>query len=329
MARHKDAKERRRMKRKKRHKEFQRFKSLPKSRLYSHTLPMHSCYVNRTWREKGMATLLVIRTLRPGTYVSGTFSIDVWAMGLKDSFGRSDMTGSELDSFLERFRKHEEGVDPCDESLAQNLLWGGIAWSRENHFRLPEGYQRYMGILPPLPEGQKPDMSLFGKDGKVVLICEEQDFKKRYLGGAKWEKKNMPYPWDDTETSVRKEVAGLMERYDPWAWKNGFNPHNDRKLVQEIAERFVEKVFEIMENDEGEEAILSDLLKRVVGEVLQDHSRKIVLETPSIDNTGIPEGVKGFTQYMLIDGGKAFGETAPMEKSPSGASPDTPRIIVP
>jgi len=65
----------------------------------------------------------------------------------------------------------------CPLSLAQKLVYGGLAWARQNGFRVPSEVIRSLRILPaPTVE---PDLSGFGaEDGKPVLVGTLANIKK-------------------------------------------------------------------------------------------------------------------------------------------------------
>ena len=57
----------------------------------------------------------------------------------------------------------------CSLSLAQELVYGSVAWARKHGFRTPPETMRCLEVLPP-PENE-PDVSRFGgKVGRPVLI---------------------------------------------------------------------------------------------------------------------------------------------------------------
>ena len=152
-------------------------------RLAGDAYPIGTCVANRGWREGGIASIFVARDVAPGRVTMAAFLVDVWAMGLKDAWGRVDLAASEFRDTLSR-QKEQLGTCPLKVETARHLVYGGIQLADRLGFRLPRRYQRWTAILGPLPEGKFPDMSLFLRDGKILLACSAEDLRRRLIGST-------------------------------------------------------------------------------------------------------------------------------------------------
>lgn len=141
--------------------------------------PIHRCLVNSSWREEGKASILLARSIGERRLSMAVFLVDLWAMGLKDAWGRVDMTFQEFEESVRMV--HELRMKPLAVETAQHIVYGGVRLAQELGFRLPHRYQRWTAMLGPLPEGVEPDRSLFLKDGRVCLVGSMREFSERLL----------------------------------------------------------------------------------------------------------------------------------------------------
>jgi hypothetical protein len=98
---------------------------------------VEACYVNSDWKQQGLASVYVIHRNPSGGHAIATFLIDVWCAGLKDAWGRIDFTQEDIDRALKRARDNFD-IQRIDIDTARKLIVGGIRFSRQNGFRLPE-----------------------------------------------------------------------------------------------------------------------------------------------------------------------------------------------
>ena len=153
-------------KQKKRKKESDGSLSVPFSAL-SPEHPLECCVINSNWRDAHMANVIIARKTPNGLTVVG-FLVDTWGLGLKDVFVHKGISPMTLDQLLVYAAGEHEMVF-CSLMLAQELLYGGLVWARQNGFRTPAEVIRSLKILPaPLDELS---MSHFGtEDGKPLII---------------------------------------------------------------------------------------------------------------------------------------------------------------
>ena len=143
--------------------------------------PLYACVVNKDWAKTGQASIYMARRTSSGQLITAAFLVDLFAMGLKDAWGRAGTTTEECQESIARL---DEQLGSCklDLLVAQHLVYGGIQLARELGFRLPRRHERWTAVLGPLPDGVAPDMSLFLDSGKIVLICSQRDLESRLIG---------------------------------------------------------------------------------------------------------------------------------------------------
>jgi len=142
--------------------------------------PLECCVINRHWRDAHMAYIVVVRKATGG-FTAAVFLVDTWGAGLKDGFGHKGLDQISLDQLLAQAAGADELID-CPLPLAQELVYGGLAWARQHGFRTPAEAIRCLKILPAPPSD--PDFSSFGsKDGKPVILGSLATVKKWLLRG--------------------------------------------------------------------------------------------------------------------------------------------------
>jgi|YNPNPStandDraft_1061719.scaffolds.fasta_scaffold21748_1 hypothetical protein len=148
----------------------------PRSSIRS-DLPLYGCWITRNWEQAGMANICMARRMENGNLVFGAYLVDVWGLGLKDCFGNINIPEKEFLNQVLLKMGGEWGFVKAEESLARTLIWGGYAWAREHHFRVPPEFKTWQKLVGELQEGEKREDVVFGKDGQPFLIISLEDLE--------------------------------------------------------------------------------------------------------------------------------------------------------
>jgi hypothetical protein len=229
-------------------------------RLAGDAFPMRACVANRYWQEDGQASILFARDVGPARVTVAAFLVDTWAMGLKDTWGRTDIAVSEFDDMVSQ---HKELIElaPLNVGTARHLVYGGIQLAQELGFRLPRNYKRWTAILGPLAEDESPDMSLFLCEGKIRLLCSMRDLEARLVGTTPQEflrRPDVEYTLgDDGFTLVDEEAdacsdalkeveQAALDQVKQWCFANGEKPH---PLLPEVIGAMIEGTMQGLPED--------------------------------------------------------------------------------
>lgn len=174
---HRHAKKRK--EKRKRQKAFQQ--SLPKilrqdpllreALTYHH--PLEECLISKNWETLRIATVLVIRE-GPTGFVFTCFLVDLAGFGLKDAWGNYGLSKTEIEELKSKAAEEENPLMPCELSLAEAIVYGGIEWAKKWKFKLPGEYKIWLRLLKPA-DPSKVALDLFGENGKPLLIMDEAD----------------------------------------------------------------------------------------------------------------------------------------------------------
>lgn len=137
-------------------------------------LKIGKCLINDNWQESGMANILIIRQHTGGNSTCGVYLVDLFALGLKDSFYFFNLKPEEFEhKFIETGLFNLE----IDYELAHNIIWGGIAFASEYGLKPDKSFDITEYIL----EEDTEDIPLidieFGQEGKPFIMLKDGDFK--------------------------------------------------------------------------------------------------------------------------------------------------------
>jgi hypothetical protein len=175
-------KEKKRLKRKQKQQALRKAKlRTPLSRVASEGGRLE-CWVTGQWREMGMADVLVLAHAPGGGCAFAAFLVDLWCVGLKDTWGEADVTELEFrESILERWQQRTDGVR-LDPAVAKRLVAGAVRFSRQNGFKLPARWDRWVSVFGPLGNLNEADLSDFGKEGALEYVGTAKFLRERLIG---------------------------------------------------------------------------------------------------------------------------------------------------
>ncbi len=251
---------------------------------------IEACYINEGWEEEGIASILVLRALPGGGYVMGAFLVDFMCIGLKDCWGRIDISKSEFRESLERMRERMDVVRISAEE-AWELVAGGVRWSQENGFRLPPRYERWISVLGNPADCASADISSFGEeDGGLLYTGSIEDLRKRLIGCTL------------EQFMAREDVKIISHDLDPSLLdeieedEDSDDDRDDEEDLAELAEadEAVEELVAVMRS-----RTLDGVRKFLFGRSIQPHPRlgeavdlmvESIMQAPGIDAEEEEEG---------------------------------------
>ncbi|MBI4601407.1 MAG: hypothetical protein HY721_05520 [Planctomycetes bacterium] len=180
-------KERKRLKRQRKREELERKRTEGRSpsAVLSEARGPTVCYINENWRECRSASLLVMKGLRSGRWALGAFLVDLTCCGLKDCWGRLEISRRERDDVLGAPADMGFEYEPFDLEAARRLVAGAIRFTRQNRLRLPSRYERWAAMLGITGFDPQADLTGFGRDGdpsKLMYIGARAHLEHRLIG---------------------------------------------------------------------------------------------------------------------------------------------------
>jgi len=106
-------------------------------RTKARTLPIGTCYINSNWRDSGLALIFVSRRHINGHVTHAAYMVDIFCLGLKESFWTFNQDPLEFKDFMEKQQKENpQGIQllKTDYPLVHNIIYGAIEFAGELGF---------------------------------------------------------------------------------------------------------------------------------------------------------------------------------------------------
>lgn len=133
------------------------------------TLPIYECYITEGWEEEGEAQVIVARERGNGNLCVGIFLCDAWCLGVKEAFGKVNMS---KEDFKERILDNGPDIMGCDYVMAHNLIYGSEAFAADAGIEPCAGFALWSHVLDEDTEDVPLVDIEFGDKGKYHLIAE-------------------------------------------------------------------------------------------------------------------------------------------------------------
>ena len=146
----------------------------------AHNFPFLECLINESWREHGLANILVVRQQPNGLVAFGVFLVDTGCLGVKNAFCDSNVARTRYQEFRERFEERNNGI-PCTPSLAHEIIYGGLEYAAKIGFKPHKDFALSREILDPCEKVTFDGQVEFGKDGKPCYVSGPNDNVNRIL----------------------------------------------------------------------------------------------------------------------------------------------------
>jgi len=145
-------------------------------------LPLVGCFVNRGWRERHMASVMVFRDRGQGRLVMAGVLVDLGCLGVKDAWVRTDMDFMEYEELVAHMRGFEDPGESCEVELAVAILLAGRAYASSLGFEPHNESERVLQVLgSPSADAVLPEVPC-GEDGKPLYIAGPDDDVEHILG---------------------------------------------------------------------------------------------------------------------------------------------------
>jgi hypothetical protein len=246
-------KERQRLKRKQKQQALRKQRNVSVfRRLESSDAPIQ-CFINSGWEESPQASIFVLREIPSGGggHALASFLVDFGVLGLKDAWGRLDMTPLQF---------RDEILAPCEETMpmervdpqtARRLIAGAIRYRHDNGFKQVHRLDRWLAILGGVGDWRQADVSEFEPEfaespeylHRHLIGCTPEQFLSRPDLSVVFRDEYDPF-WEDAEErdQAEEDHAQLMDAtihsaqraMTGWCQANGQTPHPQLEKALEL-----------------------------------------------------------------------------------------------
>jgi hypothetical protein len=144
-------------------------------------LPFHECFINEGWAEKGMAIVTISKKMPSGKFIIGLYMVDMYCLGLKDTFFKFSVDDINYASFLEELDQNHPLVK-SEINLVHNLIFGAIDYAEDLGFTPNKDFKITEHLLNTELIDDGINEIEFGKDGKPLFIAGPHDNTNRIIG---------------------------------------------------------------------------------------------------------------------------------------------------
>lgn len=142
------------------------------------TLEIGTCYVSDDLETMGEGHIIVSRKHTGGRVSMAVYLVDIWCVGVKDTFYRLRLEDYEFKEMIDTYRL---GLRECSYDEAHNRIYGAIAFAEEAGIEPDKSFKITQYMLEedddniPLIEYE------YGKEGKHTLVAHSRLEASRYL----------------------------------------------------------------------------------------------------------------------------------------------------
>jgi len=140
------------------------------------SLPIAECLINEEWKEVGSANIIVSRQHKSGNYTLAAFLVDLYCLGVKDTFYRYNISLSEYNEI-----KSSYPFKLTTYNEVHNIIYGAIAYAEDLGIDPHPDFNITQYVL----EEDSDDIPFieyeFGKDGKPFLIVCSRKEENKYV----------------------------------------------------------------------------------------------------------------------------------------------------
>ena len=143
--------------------------------------PLYECLINPSWKDKGLAVILLSRRQPDGCLLFGVFLVDVLCLGIKNTFCNADFPMSRYRTDLVGRTYQGEDPVPCPSALAHRIIYGAIAFAEQYGFSPHRDFELSQYVLDDAGSLGPGGNVEFGRDGKPLFVAGPDDDIPRIL----------------------------------------------------------------------------------------------------------------------------------------------------
>lgn len=136
-------------------------------------LPIHKCYISDDWKENGECNIIIERKHGNGNITLGVFLVDLFCLGVKDTFYQYNISELEEEEFLGRFTGDNK-VTEAGYNLVHNIILSAVEFAEDYGFKTHKDFERITQYILAEDTEDIPLMEIeCGKDGKPFFVASD------------------------------------------------------------------------------------------------------------------------------------------------------------
>jgi hypothetical protein len=140
------------------------------------TYPFEGCWVQETWKDGGLAVVVVARRQPNGNLAFGNYLVDYYCLGLKDTYWNVDIPAGIFrnDAMPKMYQASGRPIS-ISPDLAHEIIYGAIDYAAQYGFHPPRDFRDSQLLLAPPEMHPRSGAVEFGKDGQPFYIAGPHD----------------------------------------------------------------------------------------------------------------------------------------------------------
>lgn len=148
--------------------------STPNIILNARKYNVYECLINSSWREEGLARILLSRKQPDGNFLFGVYLVDIFCLGLKNTFCNANFSLSEYEHLKAQIFQDGKPLD-CPVNLAHQIIYGAIRYASKLGFKPQKDFDVSKHILEDETKYSGETGIEFGKNGKPFFVAGHGD----------------------------------------------------------------------------------------------------------------------------------------------------------
>jgi hypothetical protein len=147
------------------------------------SFPILECQISDNWDKKddqGLIMVLVTRQQPDGNVCFGTYLIDKFCLGVKNTFARTNFSREHYQEEARHLFREVNPI-PCPPELAHQMVYASIEYAGQFGFMPEKDFAQSQYLLAPRGELAEPYQMEFGRNGKPFFIAGPYDNARQIL----------------------------------------------------------------------------------------------------------------------------------------------------
>ena len=143
--------------------------------LHARDYPIYGCWIMTGWQDTGITPVVVARQPEPDKIMFGVYMVDLYCLGIKNVYTRTDYSLSRFERELPKLCSH--APEKCSVELAHEVIYGGLEYAAKLGFEPhPDYYKQHADLMVDPPDAHpRVDHVVFGHEGKPLYVSGPYD----------------------------------------------------------------------------------------------------------------------------------------------------------
>lgn len=145
-------------------------------------LPIEKCLIGH---KAGFVSAIIVRKMPSGNFIIGTYLLDIFCLGLKDTDFRFNVNAVEAQEYINMYETTLGGLKLTNYVEVHNYIFGAIGYAEDLGFKPNKGFALTQYILDEDDDAIEFIEYKFGRDGKPLYMPGPYDDRNKIVATLK------------------------------------------------------------------------------------------------------------------------------------------------